>query len=141
MSIIDNTAQMLASQVRVQIDAYTLKVFKIPMWLVRNKFMFRLYSRVFDCKIEIQGGGLIQVYKFYKLGEKVGELHIAQTIIRSEVEGGNPILNIVYKAWDEFWGNEAFTETEPLTGWPVLKPNMKQDMWKDFEVVLKKYLK
>jgi len=143
---LDDTAQLLASQVRVQIDAYTLKVFKVPMWLVRNKFMWRWYAKMFDCKVLIEGGGLNQVYKFFKLGEKVGELHIAQTIIRSEVEGGNPIVNLVYKAFCEFLEIKMKFGIEPLTGFPCelseeQRKHERDVAWGEFEQILKKYLK
>lgn len=140
----DDTAKMLSEQLAAQLDACAVRFFKAPGWVVKNKLLFKWYAKLYSCKIEIKNKELGQtIYKFFKKGEKVGEMAIGQ--FRVDRQGDNPFMPQVKQAFEEFMGSRGIFDVEPLTGWPMeaspeMRRKLSEQAWLDFQYFLRKHL-
>lgn len=67
----------LAENFSEKIDSYAKSVFNIPHWVRKRHWLFRLYLKLYELKIEKhQRIDLMTEYRFFKNNKKVGEIKI-----------------------------------------------------------------
>jgi hypothetical protein len=76
--IIEKITNKAVNKLTKEIDDYALAVFNIPPWVLKRKYLLRLYVKFYGLVIEQQRNlsDLSTDYRFIKRNKKIGELKL-----------------------------------------------------------------